>query len=150
MNRPVPHPEAPGVALGIDESMIRRLVHAFYDEVRNDPALAPVFRTRIDDWAPHLETMVDFWSSVALMTGSYKGKPMQKHAGLNVRGTHFARWLALFEQTARRVCPPEPADFFVARAHMIAKSLQLGIGLVDPLRGEATQPPNEFAGTGQQ
>jgi hemoglobin len=130
--------------------MIRRLVHAFYDEVRNDPALAPVFRTRIDDWAPHLETMVDFWSSVALMTGGYKGKPIQKHLGLNLRGTHFVRWLALFEQTARRVCPSEPADFFVARAHMIAKSLQLGIGLADPLRGEAAPPSDQLPGTGQQ
>jgi hypothetical protein len=67
-------------------------------------------------------------------------------SGLGVRLTHFARWLALFEQAALKACPPEAADFFVGRAHRIAQSLQLGIGLIDlidPLT-------NEFAETGSQ
>src|SRR5262245_37849873 len=49
MSFPIIHPKAPGPALGIDEAMIRRLVHAFYAEVRTDPALGPIFNGRITD-----------------------------------------------------------------------------------------------------
>jgi hemoglobin len=112
---------------GIDEAMVRRLVFAFYDRVRADPVLAPVFEARIADWEPHLERMCAFWSSVALMTGRYHGQPMRAHAPLPVSGAHFDRWLALFEATAGEVCPGPAARFFVAQARQIAASLELGV-----------------------
>jgi hemoglobin len=112
---------------GITEAMIERLVHAFYDKVRADAVLGPVFDARIRDWAPHLAQMRAFWSSVALMTGRYHGTPMVKHAPLPVDAAHFDRWLELFEQTAREVCPPEAEAHFVERARRIASSLELGI-----------------------
>jgi hemoglobin len=112
---------------GITEAMIERLVHAFYDKVRSDPLLAPVFAARIADWDPHLAQMCAFWSSVALMTGRYHGAPMVKHLPLPVDAVHFDRWLALFEQTANEVCPPRAAAHFTERAHRIAASLELGI-----------------------
>ena len=37
------------------------------------------------------------------------------------------RWLHLFAQTARAVCPPPAAELFIAKSEMIAQSLQLGI-----------------------
>lgn len=52
---------------------------------------------------------------------------MQKHLPLRVDGRHFNRWLALFEATARDLCPPKAADHFVERAGRIAESLELGI-----------------------
>lgn len=112
---------------GIDEDMIRRLVHAFYGHIRKDPVLGPVFAARISDWPPHLERMCAFWSSVVLMTGRYHGRPMQAHAPLPVGGEHFDRWLALFEATAETECPPAAADLFIGKARMIAASLELGI-----------------------
>ncbi len=112
---------------GIDEAMIERLVRAFYERVQADPLIGPVFAARITDWEPHLQQMFAFWSSVALMTGRYHGAPMQKHLPLPVDGRHFDRWLALFEATARDLCPPKAADHFVERAHRIAESLELGI-----------------------
>src|SRR5690606_8724137 len=39
------------------------LVNAFYDKIRKDDLLAPVFNTIIKDWEPHLEKMVQFWST---------------------------------------------------------------------------------------
>src|SRR5215831_11677725 len=111
---------------GISEAMIERLVHAFYAKVRADEMLAPVFEARIHDWEPHLAQMCAFWSSVALMTGRYHGTPMAKHAPLPVDADHFDRWLALFEATAREICPPE-ASHFVERARRIAASLELGV-----------------------
>ena len=112
---------------GITEAMIERLVRAFYDKVRADPVLGPIFDARIADWEPHLAQMCAFWSSVALMTGRYHGTPMVKHQPLPIDAGHFDRWLELFEQTAREVCPPEAEVHFVERAHRIAASLELGI-----------------------
>ncbi|MBX9646659.1 MAG: group III truncated hemoglobin [Xanthobacteraceae bacterium] len=112
---------------GITEAMIERLVRAFYDKVRTDPMLAPVFDARIRDWEPHLQQMCAFWSSVALMSGRYHGTPMVKHMPLPVDATHFDRWLDLFEATAHEICPAEAATHFVERARRIAASLELGI-----------------------
>jgi hemoglobin len=112
---------------GITEAMIERLVHAFYAKVRSDAVLAPLFEARIAAWEPHLKQMCAFWSSVALMTGRYHGTPMVKHMPLPVDADHFDRWLELFEQTAREVCPPEAEAHFVERARRIASSLELGI-----------------------
>jgi hemoglobin len=125
-----PHPKAPGLAAGIDEALIATLVDRFYAAVRGDAMLGPVFAARIDDWDAHLAKLRAFWSSVVLMTGSYKGRPMPVHAaigGLSV--AHFERWLALFAQTAREVCQPAVAAVFVDRSERIAESLQLGLGL---------------------
>jgi len=112
---------------GIDETMIEKLVRAFYVRVRQDALLAPVFEERISDWEPHLEKMFAFWSSLTLMTGRYHGQPMAKHLVLPVDATHFNRWLELFEETAREVCPPEAAELFIERARLVAQSLELGV-----------------------
>lgn len=116
---------------GIDEAMIARLVHGFYDRVRVDPLLAPVFAAHIadEDWPAHLGRMCAFWSSVALMTGRYHGRPMQAHAPLRVEFFHFDRWLALFRETARALTPPAAAAHFIERAERVAASLEAGIEL---------------------
>lgn len=112
---------------GIDKAMIERLVRAFYAKVRRDDLLGPVFAARIGDWEPHLEQMCAFWSSVALMSGRYHGRPMEKHLPLPVDACYFDRWLALFDETAREICPPVAANHFMERANAIAESLELGI-----------------------
>ena len=112
---------------GITEAMIEELVRAFYAKVRADEVLGPIFEARIRDWEPHLQQMCAFWSSVALMTGRYHGTPMVKHVRLPVDAAHFDRWLALFEETAREICPGEAEAHFVERARRIASSLELGV-----------------------
>lgn len=113
----------------ISEDMVRQLVHAFYTKVRADEALGPIFARVIgEDWGPHLAKMCDFWSSVMLMSGRYKGNPMIAHMRLKmVRPEHFARWLQLFRATALEECPPPIAVQFIGRADNIARSLQLGM-----------------------
>jgi len=113
----------------ISEETIRALVHAFYARVRDDDALGPIFgRVLGEDWEPHLAKMCDFWSSVMLTSGRYKGSPMLAHMRLKmVRPEHFERWLALFRATARAEFTPELAAQFCARADTIARSLQHGM-----------------------
>jgi hemoglobin len=112
-----------------DEGMITVLVHAFYAKVRVDPEIGPVFTRAVgDDWDGHLAKMCDFWSSVMLMTGRYKGNPMIVHMRLKMlQPQHFERWLTLFRLTAEEVCPHEIAVLFIGRAENIARSLQLGM-----------------------
>jgi hemoglobin len=112
---------------GLDETMIEQLVRGFYARVREDDILEPVFAARIGDWEPHLQTMCAFWSSVALMSGIYHGQPMAKHLPLPIDAKHFDRWLALFEKTAREVCPGKAADHLIKLAHRIGESLEFGI-----------------------
>ena len=112
---------------GIDEAMIDALVEGFYARVRDDALIGPIFNDRIADWGPHLHQMKLFWSSVALMSGVYHGRPMPKHLPLPVDARHFDRWLELFRAAARDLCPPAAADHFIERAERIAVSLELGI-----------------------
>ncbi len=112
---------------GIDETMIDALVEGFYARVRDDALIGPIFADRITDWARHLAQMKLFWSSVALSTGVYQGRPMPKHLPLPIDARHFDRWLELFVETARTLCPPIAADHFIERARRIAESLELGV-----------------------
>lgn len=117
---------------GLSEENLTELVHRFYDKVRTDTVLGPIFAARISDWGPHLERMVDFWSSVALMTGRYHGAPMPAHVTLPVQWGHFERWLVLFRQTAAETCPPEGAAHVIERAVRIAHSLCMAVEDVRP------------------
>lgn len=131
---------------GIDEAMIDNLVRAFYGRIRDDALLGPVFAARIVDWEPHLQRMCAFWSSVALMSGRYHGQPMEKHLPLPVDARHFDRWLVVFIETAREVCPPLAADHFIERAERIAQSLELGIAAQNGLllaKGQRLRRPDE-------
>jgi hemoglobin len=112
---------------GIDEAMIETIVRAFYARVQQDALLAPIFDSRITDWELHLKNMFAFWSSMTLHSGRYHGQPMAKHMRLHVDATHFDRWLALFEETARELCPPGAAERFIERARRVAESLELGV-----------------------
>ena len=128
---------------GIDETMIETLIRAFYARLRQDPLLAPIFESRIAEWEPHLENMFAFWSSLTLHTGRYHGQPMAKHMPLAVDGRHFDRWLELFEETAREVCPPGAAERFMERARRVAESLELGVASANGVllgKGERYRP----------
>lgn len=130
---------------GLNEAMLTTLVHRFYDKVRADPVLDPIFAARIIDWKPHLARMVEFWGSVALMTGCYHGSPVSKHADLPVTWAHFERWLVLFRETAGQVCPPAGAVHVIARAERIARSLNFAIE--DAARGPTVVPDLSLHGT---
>src|SRR3954463_12681400 len=110
----------PGAQAGIDETLIRTQVHTFYGRVRTHPVLGPIFNAAVEDWDEHLAKLCDFWSSVLLMTGRFKGSPMAAHAARpDIRDEHFALWLALFEEVAREICEPPAADLFIEKAHLI-------------------------------
>jgi hemoglobin len=114
--------------LPLDRESISTLVHEFYDDVRADPVLGPVFNNAIGDrWDPHLARMVEFWSTVMLRSHDFQGNVFGKHMALcGIEPEHFRRWLALFQATVARLFEPEQANEFMTVAGRIAASLQYG------------------------
>jgi len=110
-------------------TMIRRLVDHFYDAIRRDEKLGPIFDRAIDDdWESHLAKMVDFWMSVMFKTGEFKGRPMIVHRALgDLQPEHFPLWLELFRSSARLICPSDFADEIIRKAELIAGSLRSAV-----------------------
>lgn len=131
----------------ISEEDIQKVVRAFYIDVRQDDLLAPVFATKIndDDWDRHMDHIADFWSSIFLKTGRFKGNPMIKHAAIpDITPEHFQRWLSLFHQTARRLLEPEKAEIFDTMARRIATSLQMGLAFNFEKLGRQDHPFKDY------
>ena len=118
-------------ALGIDDSLISELVEAFYTRVRSHAVLGPIFASKVVNWAPHLERMKDFWASIAIESGRFRGNPMLKHIAISgLSPAHFQMWLGLWDEAvADVVFNPEAVSLFRDRAQRIATSLQTGIAL---------------------
>jgi len=114
--------------LPLDQASITTLVHEFYDDVRADPELGPVFNLAIGaHWGLHLDRMVEFWSTVMLGNRGFQGNVYGKHMALSgISPEHFRRWLALFVAHTERLFAPADAAEFQTVARRIAASLQYG------------------------
>ncbi|WP_353137490.1 group III truncated hemoglobin [Pseudopedobacter sp.] len=103
---------------------ITLLVNTFYDKIRKDDLLGAVFNAIIKDWNPHLEKMVQFWSTLLLYTRTYKGDPLPSHLPLKIEKIHFDRWLFLFDQTIDELFTGEIAANAKKRAFSIARIMK--------------------------
>ena len=113
----------------MQDADLKRLVGRFYARVRSDAALGPLFNHAVRDWPEHLERLHDFWSSVMLTTGRYKGSPMAAHLrhAAAIEPAMFDRWLELWRETARETLAPADAEAVIAKAERIAESLKLAL-----------------------
>lgn len=78
---------------------IKIFVDDFYQKVREDDFIGPVFMNAIADWNPHLEKMYAFWNAALFGVPGFKGNPFAKHAPLGISPPHFDRWIVLFNET---------------------------------------------------
>jgi hemoglobin len=114
----------------LDEAGLAVLVDCFYDKIRVDPMLGPVFNGAVHDWDQHKQLLVSFWSSVALRSNSYRGNPMGAHRAVPaIRAEHFEHWLDLWRETTREVLDGESAARMIELAERIGASLRMGLGL---------------------
>jgi hemoglobin len=119
---------APGLDVNLDDVLIAAVVDAFYRRIRSDVLLGPIFAAHVDDWPDHIEKLTRFWSSVLMMSGRYKGTPLQNHLAIpNLSAVHFRRWLGLFADTLADLCTPAQGLLFMSRAERIAQSFQIAI-----------------------
>lgn len=116
-------------ATSFDEAAIARLVDHFYEKVRRDPRIGPIFNAAVHDWDEHKRLLTSFWSSVALRAGSYRGNPMAAHRPHPIRVEHFDHWLALWRETCAEELDEAHAAQMLEYARRIGSSLKLGLGL---------------------
>lgn len=112
------------------EEEVSQLVHTFYENVRHDAVLGPIFERHVKDWSAHLPKMVDFWSSALRGTARFHGAPMPTHAVLpGLTAALFQRWLALFRQTTNALPNAALGERANHLAQRIARSLWHGYQL---------------------
>src|SRR4051812_31020618 len=111
------------------EAALPALLQRFYGRVRADAELGPVFNDAVGDWDHHLGTLADFWSSVMLTSGRYKGNPMAVHLrhAARIPSEMFGRWLAIWTETTDEMMSPAVAAVMQAKAARIAQSLDAAI-----------------------
>jgi len=87
-----------------DRADIIILVDRFYERVRADATLGPIFDgiARVN-WEKHLPKLYDFWDTVLFQANTFRGNLIGAHAQLIPaaamgRGL-FEHWLALFRAT---------------------------------------------------
>ncbi len=104
---------------------IKKLVDTFYEKVRQDDLLAPIFNQRIQDrWPQHLKKMYAFWQTVLLHQQAYHGNPFPPHAQLPINRSHFEKWMEIFSSTVDLLFAGEKANEAKWRASKMAEIFQ--------------------------
>jgi len=106
------------------------LVNTFYDNIREDELLGPIFNMHIkqEQWPAHLEKLTDFWVTVLLGEICFKGNPILKHriVDKNLNHTiaqhHFEQWVSLWKSTIDSLFEGSLAY----RAKKISESMAIG------------------------
>ena len=115
------------LAAGVTAAIIREVIHAFYDRVRKDPLLGPIFEAALGGkWELHLEKISQFWLTATRLGGRYDGRDfMPAHRKLSAVGSeHMDRWLSLFRQTLMERCTPAAADALYEIAAWMGDSIR--------------------------
>lgn len=111
---------------------IELLVNTFYDKVKVDPIIGPIFMdVFLVHWEKHLPVMFDFWENALFYTGSYSGNPMIVHQKVHrlfpLNDEHFKRWLLLFTGTVDELFEGAKAVLAKQRAISIATVMKIKI-----------------------
>ena len=107
---------------------IKLLVDTFYNRIREDELLSPIFNERIQNkWPEHLDKMYRFWQTVLLAEHTYFGSPFPPHAKLPVGHEHFSAWLALFNKTVDELFTGDKATEAKWRADKMAEMFEAKI-----------------------
>lgn len=108
----------------------------FYNVVREDDLIGPIFNKAVADWSKHLPQMYAFWNAALFGVAGFKGNPFAKHAPLPISKEHFERWLALFDETINGNFTGPMADGAKRRAVMMA---ELFLNRLERLKGDTTK-----------
>jgi len=122
--------------LNIDD--VKLLVDDFYEKIRNNELLSPIFNGVIkDNWPAHLERMYGFWQTLLLDVQAYGGTPFLKHAKLPIEKEHFDTWISLFNDTVDEHFTGEKASEAKWRAARMSEMFQYKL---DYCKNNPSQP----------
>lgn len=135
------------MSVELTETNISRILAKFYDRVKADEDLGPVFAV-VEDWDEHLTRLSEFWSSLMLTTGRYKGNPLSMHLAHaeKFRPLMFIKWLEIWRETTDELVAPEIAFEMQARAKRIASRFSIMI-CGEELPASVTSEPIPLAPT---
>ncbi len=109
------------------------LVSTFYDKVRQDVVLGPIFNTTIKDWDAHLDQLTTFWESSLFLKTKYLGNPLEAHVRVDkafnhsIGAKHFGLWLNLWFSTIDALFEGERAEQAKRRAQKMSTFMQIHI-----------------------
>lgn len=111
------------------EADIEQLVGQFYDRLRQDALLSPIFNEVAQvDWAHHTPRLVGFLSTILLSSEQYRENLVLPHLSLghktSIQSVHFERWLTLFTQTVDELFAGNRAEQAKIQAQSIAIVVQ--------------------------
>lgn len=98
------------------EDSLEPALRRFYEKVRADDLIGPVFANAVHDWDAHIKVMADFWSRALLGTTRYQGQPFQPHVPLRIGQAHFDRWLILWKEATEETMPAGLAEHITKMA----------------------------------
>ena len=76
---------------------IEFLVDRFYDLVKGDSLIGPIFNARLAGrWEGHHRKLYRFWHTVLLRRPDYFGDPVPVHYQMNIDERHFHQWLTIW------------------------------------------------------
>jgi len=115
---------------------LRKLVIQFYTKVLQDDLVGPFFIDKLGAdlssavWAPHLDTLTEFWASFTTGDSNYRGSPFAPHIQLvGLERETFERWLKLFFETLDSIYEPQLAIQLKERSHLIAGNFMRNLRL---------------------
>src|SRR5690242_16273725 len=119
---------------GLTVELVRHVVVLFYEKIRRDNVLGPIFEEAIGlHWAPHIERIIQFWLTATRLGRGYDGKDFMpahlKHYSIDT--SQIPMWLELFRETAIQECHPEGASVLIDIAERMAQTLEVGIARRD-------------------
>ncbi|MDD4933182.1 MAG: group III truncated hemoglobin [Methylacidiphilaceae bacterium] len=130
---------------------IERLVDRFYEKVRADDLLGPIFNDIAKvDWSSHLPKLYAFWQAVLFRDGGFKGNPIGVHFKLlsetSMDWPRFQRWLDLFRSTVDEMFTGEHAAHIKNTAEDMAHVIYSRINnVLDPRFDPANLTPAQRA-----
>lgn len=124
----------------VSEAQLDRAIPGFYARVRDDALIGPVSDSAIGDWQQHLGKLVDFWSTIMLTSGRYKGSPVATHLKHlpTITPPMFDRWRMLWTEVTAGILPPTTAAALQGKAARISESLKLA--RLPPVPGTPLRP----------
>lgn len=116
---------------------VQLLVRSFYEKVRENPVLGPIFNNTIKDWDAHLEHLTTFWETSLFMTRKlehkYHGDPLEAHVKVDkennqsITEKHFGIWLNLWFETIEALFHGDNTENAKRRARKMGTFLYLKI-----------------------
>jgi hemoglobin len=115
-----------------DKEDLVLLVNTFYDRVKRDELIGPIFNTIIgDDWSKHLPIMYSFWNTVLFGAADYKGQAIGQHIAIDKKmplgQEHFERWIGYWRDTVDSLYEGPNAMLIKEKAYTMLQLIQFKV-----------------------